>query len=219
MQGFGSGQTLVFHLRPVRTLLRVFFHLLYHRFAYAYDLVAWIVSFGHWKNWIQEVTIYIEGTRILEIGHGPGHLQRFLLSRGLVAVAIDESASMGLLAKQNTNNAASLTRGIAQELPFCDQAFDTIFATFPAEYIYDSRTLSELKRCLADGGRFVVLPVAMPKNKFLSWLFRVTDQAPSEALQIVQEKLKEPFIKSNFDVETHIIERTSGTLIIFVAKK
>ena len=94
-----------------------------------------------------------------------------------------------------------------------------MIATFPAEYISDPRTLSEVKRCLSDGGRFVVLPVAMPKNRFLSWLFRVTGQAPSDALQIIQEKLKEPFVESAFDVETHVLERTSGMLIIIVAKK
>ena len=61
-----------------------------------------------------------------------------------------------------------------------------------------------MKRCLSDGGRFIVLPVALPKNWFLSWLFKVTGQAPSDALKVIQEKLEEPFIKSEFDVETHV---------------
>jgi len=201
----------------VRTLLRIFFHFLYHQFAFAYDLVAWLVSFGHWKEWILEVVPFIEGTRILEIGHGPGHLQSFLLNQGIVAVAMDESAQMGRLAKRNTNNKASLTRGLAQGIPFCDEAFDTVVATFPAEYIYEARTLTEVKRCLSDGGRFVVLPVAIPRNRFLSWLFKVTDQAPSDALEIVREKLEEPFIEAGFGVETHILDLPSGTLIVLVA--
>ena len=219
MQGFGSGQTLVFCLYSVRTLLRIFFHFLYHQFAFAYDLVAGAVSYGHWKDWILEVAPFIKGSHTLEIGHGPGHLQRFLLNRSLVTVAIDESAPMGRIAKRNTSNKAKLARGIGQELPFRDKSFDTVIATFPAEYIYDARTLSEVRRCLSDGGRFVVLPFAMPKNRFLSWLFRVTDQAPSEAMNIVREKLEEPFIQTEFAVETNIIERTSGTLIIIVATK
>src|SRR5574342_376957 len=86
-------------LASVRTILRILFHLLYHQFAFAYDLVAAIVSFGRWKDWILEVVPFVEGTRALEIGHGPGHLQRFLLNRNLVAVAIDESAPMNRLAK------------------------------------------------------------------------------------------------------------------------
>jgi ubiquinone/menaquinone biosynthesis C-methylase UbiE len=220
----------------MRAFLRVFFHFLYHPFAFAYDLVAAVVSFGHWKDWILEVVPFIKGTRTLEIGHGPGHLHRFLLRRSLTAVAMDESASMSRLARRRLSSASgksvsphstphfayaqiNLTRGLAQELPFRDGAFETVIATFPAEYISDPRTLTEVKRCLSDGGRFVVLPVALPKNGFLSWLFQVTGQTPTDALQVIQEKLKEPFIASAFDVETHVLERTSGTLIVIVAKK
>jgi len=202
----------------VRALLRVFFHFLYHQFAFAYDLVAAAVSLGHWKNWIQEVIPFIKGTRILEIGHGPGHLQRVLLSRGLDSVAIDESSSMGRLAQHNTEGSARLTRGLAQYLPFADRSFDTIIATFPAEYFVDPLALSEVRRCLLDGGKFVVLPAALPKNRFLSWLFKVTGQALSDTLEIVQEKLEKPFVESGFDIGINVIEKSSGTLIILVAK-
>jgi len=223
---------LFFRLDPLRTLLHLFFRFLYHQFAFVYDLVAWLVSFGHWNEWILEVVPFIKGTRTLEIGHGPGHLQRLLLNRNLVAVAMDESSQMGRLAKRNLSKPIikrskdtiqsdyaqiNLTRGLAQELPFRDEAFDTVIATFPAEYIYEVQTLSEVKRCLSDGGRFIVLPVAVPRNWFLSWLFRVTNQAPSEALEIAREKLEEPFIAAGFGVERHILDLPSGTLIIIVA--
>jgi len=122
-------------------------------------------------------------------------------------------------ADQSTYTQINLTRGIAQHIPFRDKSFDTIIATFPTEYFTDPQTLSEVKRCLSGGGRFVVLPVAMPKNRFLSWLFQVTHQAPSDAIRVVQEKLEEPFVKSGFDVETHMLERDSGTLILIVAKR
>lgn len=216
--------------------LRLFFHLLYHPFAFAYDFVAATVSRGRWQDWVLEVVPFLEGTRTLELGHGPGHLHRFLLNRGLTAVAIDESAPMGslargnLLASQGKSPGASsaptpqsgyaqinLTRGLAQALPFHNGAFDTVLATFPAEYITDPRTLSEVRRCLSDGGRLVVLPAAMPKHRLLAWLFRVTGQASDDAAQTVQQKLKEPFAASGFDVESHILERDSGTLIVLVA--
>ena len=204
-------------MHPIRTLLRIFLYFLYHQFAFTYDLVAATVSFGHWKNWIQEVIPFIKGTRTLELGHGPGHLQRILLSQGLDSVAIDESSAMGKLAQRNTSGSARLTRGLAQHLPFADRSFDTVIATFPAEYIADPLTWSDVKRCLSDGGRFIILPVAMPRNRFLSWLFKVTGQAPSDAIKVIQEKLKEPFIKSEFDVQTHVIDKPSGTLIVLVA--
>src|SRR5215216_2119126 len=122
----------------MRTLLRFFFYLLYHPFAFAYDLVAATVSLGRWNSWVLSVVPFIEGNRILEIGHGPGHLQRLLLNRKLLAVGIDESAPMGRLAKRNLTRfhtsknftkpnhqlndyaQVNLTRGLAQHLPFPD---------------------------------------------------------------------------------------------------
>jgi ubiquinone/menaquinone biosynthesis C-methylase UbiE len=208
----------------MRTFLRFFFRLLYHPFAFTYDLVSATVSFGRWKDWITEVLPFIAGTRVLELGHGPGHLQRVLLSRKLpaldrvVAVGLDESKQMGRLAKRNSGGSARLTRGLAQQLPFASASFDTIIATFPTEYFTDPGTLSEVKRCLDNGGRFIVLPAAMPKNRFLSWLFKVTEQAPTEALKIVQQRLEEPFLEADFHVETHVLDLQSGRLIIIVAK-
>src|ERR1044071_5715646 len=85
----------------VKSLLKVFFQLLYHQFAFTYDLVAATVSFNRWKDWVLSVLPFIEGKRLLEMGHGPGHLQRILLSQNLLTVGIDESAQMGRLAKRN----------------------------------------------------------------------------------------------------------------------
>src|SRR6185503_9483228 len=121
----------------MKRLLRLFFRLLYHQLAFVYDLVAASVSFHRWQDWVMSVVPFIEGNRILEIGHGPGHLQRILLSREQITVAIDESAQMGYLAKCNTDGLARLTRGLAQHLPFPNETFDTIVSTFPADYIND----------------------------------------------------------------------------------
>ena len=201
----------------IQRFMRLFFHLLYHSFAFTYDLVAAAVSFGTWKDWVYSILPFIKGTRLLELGHGPGHLQRLLLDRGLVAAAIDESTQMGRIAKRRLGSSHRLTRGLAQSLPYQSGIFDTIIATFPTEYFADPETLSEVRRCLDNGGRFVVLLAAMPKNRFLSWLFKVTEQAPTEALKTVQERLEEPFLEANFHVETHLLDLQSGRLIIIVA--
>jgi ubiquinone/menaquinone biosynthesis C-methylase UbiE len=232
----------------VKSILRLFFRLLYHQFAFTYDLVAAAVSFNRWKDWDMSVIPFIEGNRVLEIGHGPGHLQRILLTfrhrsgqaRNLFAVGIDESAQMGRLAKRNLTRRSSslrssqqanfpssqpdytqinLTRGVGQHLPFRDESFDTVVATFPTEYITDPGTLAEVKRCLSDGGRFIVLPAAWPKNRLLDWLFKVTNQAPSEALEIVRSKLREPFAGAGFETEVRTLDVQSGTLLIVLTTK
>jgi ubiquinone/menaquinone biosynthesis C-methylase UbiE len=112
-----------------------------------------------------------------------------------------------------------LTRGLAQALPFPNEAFETIVATFPTEYITEPATLAEVKRCLTHGGRLVVLPVALPRNPFLDWLFRVTHQSPAEALEIVQSKLKEPFVEAGFVTEIKTLDVGSGILLIVLGTK
>ncbi|HLO30469.1 MAG TPA: methyltransferase domain-containing protein [Anaerolineales bacterium] len=229
----------------MKTLLRLFFRLLYHQFAFTYDLVAAAVSFNRWKNWIISVIPFIEGQRILEIGHGPGHLQRVLRNRNLIVIGIDESAQMGRLARRNLmargsspaqissssaspQNAAqfhsaytqiNLTRGVAQYLPFSNESFDTVIATFPTEYITDPNTLAEVRRCLIDGGRLIVLPVSLPKNPFLDWLFKVTHQSPVEALEVVRSRLKEPFVVAGFQTVVETLDVKSGILLVVLARK
>jgi len=234
----------------VKSLLRLFFRLLYHQFAFTYDLVAAAVSFNRWNNWVLSVLPFIEGNRVLEIGHGPGHLQRALRNgsgqkRDLLAIGIDESAQMGRLARRNltrrgfssalpTSSSAvqqntspahpaytqvNLTRGVAQLLPFPNGSFDTVVATFPTKYITDPDTLAEVKRCLCNGGRLVVLPVALPKNPFLVWLFKVTDQSPVETLDVIKSDLKEPFVAAGFKTEVKTLDGKSGILLIVLAEK
>jgi ubiquinone/menaquinone biosynthesis C-methylase UbiE len=218
----------------MRALLRLFFRLLYHQFAFTYDLVSATVSMGKWRHWVLSILPFIEGKRVLELGHGPGHLQRALRARGIAAVGMDESPQMSRLAQRNlerfqfsttpgTQHSAytqpSLTRGLAQHLPFQDRSFDTIVATFPTEYIYDPRTLSEIGRCLAENGRLVVLPVALPRNRLLDWLFKITHQRPAEAVDIIRSRLKEPFAAAGFDTEVRALDLKSGMLLLVLAGK
>jgi ubiquinone/menaquinone biosynthesis C-methylase UbiE len=203
----------------IMRFMRFFFNLLYHPFAFAYDLVAWVVSFGRWKDWVFSTLPHLQGTHILELGHGPGHLQRLLLDRGLFAIAIDESTQMGRLAKRRLGTSHRLTRGISQSLPFPNESFDCVVATFPTEYIYDQRTLAEVKRVLRSGGRLVVLPVTYPKSGFLQWLYKITRESPAAFDEAIKERLQTPFQEAGFVVVTKIVELASSRLIILLAEK
>jgi len=172
--------------RFISSTLKLFFNLLYHQFAWAYDWVAAVVSIGRWKSWIFVVLPYLGNANVLEIGCGPGHLQ--------VAHAPEKGAIFGLdasrqmlrqashrLAKYNRTN--NLVLGKAQFLPYRDQSFPIIVATFPSNYINDPRTLDQVWRVLEDNGALIVLPAAWITgenmlDKFAAWLFKVTDQSP-----------------------------------------
>ncbi len=200
--------------------MRFFFYLLYHPFAFTYDLVAWVVSFGRWKDWVRSIFPLLEGTRILELGHGPGHLQRFLLDQGLAPVALDESTQMGRIARRRLGGKHKLARGLAQTLPFASASFDTVVATFPTEYIFDPKTLAEIKRVLVSGGKLIVLPATFPSNGFLKWLYKVTGESPQTLDAALMQRFAKPFEQAGFQTEVKTDDRqTNAVLVIITARK
>ena len=70
-----------------------------------------------------------------------------------------------------------------------------------------------------DGGRLIVLPVALPKNPFLDWLYKVTGESPSESMKSFEFKLKQPFVQAGFKTEIHTRNLQSSRLLIVIAKK
>lgn len=206
-------------MKLTQRFMRVFFDLLYHPFAFGYDFVAAIVSFGRWNDWVRSVMPFTGGIRILELGHGPGHLQLELTNRGLDSVAMDESAPMGGIAKRRLGNSMKLARAVAQKIPFASKTFDTVISTFPSEYIFDLQTLTEAHRVLRSGGRLIVLPVAFPTSGFLKWLYKATGESPAKLDNILKERFKQPFTEAGFSVELKTIELKSSTLLIILADK
>jgi ubiquinone/menaquinone biosynthesis C-methylase UbiE len=209
-------------------LMRAFFYLLYQPMAWSYDAVAWLVSWGRWKDWVMSVLPYLEGPRVLELGHGPGHLQVALHQQGLPAFGLDASRQMGQQARKRISKQGhpyQLSRSYAQKLPFTNESFHQIVATFPTEYIYTQATLAEIWRALKPGGKLIVLPVAWITGKSIidrgaAALFRVTGQAPKLAGQPGWEaQWLEPFHRAGFQAEAEMIHQKSWALVIILAQK
>jgi ubiquinone/menaquinone biosynthesis C-methylase UbiE len=117
-----------------------------------------------------------------------------------------------------------LTRGIAQHLPFPTGCFDSVVATFPADYIFDSVTLEEAGRVLSAGGRFIVLPGASIlghgfMDRMMAFLFRITGETPPHLSEILHERAGKAFARSNFHVQIHELEIKSSLVYILVATK
>jgi ubiquinone/menaquinone biosynthesis C-methylase UbiE len=216
---------------PSSRLLKLFFYLLYHQFAWAYDLVAWVVSAGEWQNWGLSILDEFESGRVLELGFGPGHLQAALHQKGAGPVGIDASLQMARIALRRIRDGGFsplLVNGYAQSLPFKNACFDLVFASFPTNYILDPHTVSEAYRILRPGGKFTVLPLARPAGNSviltaLGWLFRVTGQAPAQATEQVQDELQsvylEPYNQAGFITELSYRRVPSGELWIIHAMK
>jgi ubiquinone/menaquinone biosynthesis C-methylase UbiE len=208
-------------------LMRGFFYHLYHGLASCYDLVAEVVSLGRWNAWIKSVIPFIHGRRVLELGHGPGHLQEFLMARAPnLSVGLDESAQMGFLARgrlrSTGNHKVNLTRGVAQRLPFAAESFDTVVATFPSDCMFDALTLSEVRRVLPDPGQIVILPAAWIigrglTDRLAAWTFRITRQVPPFPPERAGQKLRVLLEGAGFQTEFKTIEVGSSIVLLVVA--
>jgi ubiquinone/menaquinone biosynthesis C-methylase UbiE len=167
-----------------RRLIKFGFHLLYHELAFTYDAVAWLVSLGQWQAWGRTALDRVRGPRVLEIGHGPGHLLIALARSGRQAIGIDLSPQMIRLARGNIGRAgvrAPQVQCRVQALPFRSGVFDSVVSTFPSDYIADVATLREVQRVTNDRGRLIVVFGAQligrePSKLLIEWLYRLTGQ-------------------------------------------
>lgn len=213
--------------RLLEAVLRLFFRLLYYEFAWTYDLVAWLVSLGRWKRWIGTSLPYLDGPRVLELGHGPGHLLIALAHKGVHAIGIDASPHMTQQAARRIRRhlrgeligQLHLARAKAPDLPFESSSFDQVIATFPTEYIFQPETLVQIARILRSGGSLVVLPVAWITgrgifDRLAAGLFHLTGQAPDW-----DERLLIPFTQAGFLVSTQTIDLVDSQVLVIVGKK
>jgi ubiquinone/menaquinone biosynthesis C-methylase UbiE len=202
--------------------LRLFFRLLYNEFAWSYDLVAWAVSLGQWKAWGRTALPHLRGERVLELGHGPGHLLETLANQQLAPMGLDLSPQMTRQAKRRlrqTGLQVPLVRARAQALPFRSGSFDSVVATFPTEYITHLHTLHEVSRVLTSKGRLAVaLGVCFEGagllSTLLAWLYRVTgqDRAFSDAFTA---RLRQANLSPSITGE----EVDRATVVLIVAEK
>ena len=210
----------------ITAVLKIFFQLLYHQFAWLYDAVASLVSLGRWKDWILAALPFIRGPRILEIGHGPGHLQVALATRGWNPTGLDASPQMGRLAFHQMEMHGydpGLVNGYAKIIPFANQVFDTVLATFPTEYIFEPAALSEVIRILKPDGILLVLPAAVinpirPLDRFFAWLFRITRQAPGRLDSAYIDSVSQPFKHAGFEIETRTIATHNSQVLLLIGR-
>jgi ubiquinone/menaquinone biosynthesis C-methylase UbiE len=210
---------------PLRPFLKLFFYLLYHPFAWSYDLVAAAVSAGRWKRWVLHTATFLSGPHILELGHGPGHLQERLAADKQQVYGIDRSQQMGRIAHRRLSRLSTrsrLTRATAMAIPFPDAYFNTVVATFPTEYISETAALREINRVLAPDGKLVILLSAWItggnlRDRALAYLFKITGQTqpviPSSESSI--KRLEE----LGFHAHLSLVEFETSRLLLLIADK
>ncbi len=209
----------------ITRLFQLFFYLLYEPFAWTYDFVAAAVSLGRWKRWVLCLLEDLEGSALLELGHGPGHLTRAARLAGLQVYALDRSWQMSRQAYRNHASAGlnpALVNGYAQNIPFSTSAFQQVVATFPSEYFWQPATLAEIARVLQPDGKLIVLPVAWITghgwlDRAARWLFAITGQAPDPAGSDWLSPLTERLQRAGFHVRTERRHLAASTVLVLHA--
>jgi len=192
------------------------------RLAWTYDWVASAVSFGRWNDWVFSVIPYLKGPRILELGHGPGHLLVKLRQNGYSLVGLDASFQMSRMARKRlirNKLGGIVVNGYAQFAPFQHSSFEQIVATFPSDYILCPDTLSEIRRLLVPQGDLIVVPFAWVSNlncyeRAATCLSRLTGFTSNwDSIYC------EPLRQQGFEVHVETLTKLSSKITVIHAKK
>ena len=166
--------------KPVSWLIKAYgwaTDLLYHSFAWAYDLVAWLVSFGQWTQWRRDSLAYLQPGSILEVGFGTGELLIAMAEMGLNVVGLEFSPQMQRVTRRKLrqrNLSIPRVRGRSEALPFSSDSFDNVVVTFPSNYIARTETLTAFFRVLKKQGKVIVAGLTVRftrrwKNAMTGW--------------------------------------------------
>jgi SAM-dependent methyltransferase len=98
----------------------------------------------------------LAGKRVLDIGCGTGAALAVLDQEFQCTVSgVDPSAGMLEQARRKLPG-ADIREGVAEDLPFADEAFDAALMMTVVQHVDRRRAFPEARRVLANGGRFVI---------------------------------------------------------------
>jgi len=219
----------------INAFLRFFFKHLYTSLAWSYDLVAFITSAGQWRTWQTAGLEYLPPGRVLEIGHGTGHMLCSLSTQGHGVVGIDPSKQMTHIASrrlEKNDTSVPLVQAMAQALPFKNDIFHSVLSTFPSEYIFNPSTIREVWRVLKPEGIFVIIPgvekihglqggrknILALLDEFASILYRITGEAIDPEASLANEFLKR-LNHPGFSWEIQHVRQPRAVVMRIIARK
>jgi ubiquinone/menaquinone biosynthesis C-methylase UbiE len=153
--------------------------IVYNFMAPVYDSLDWL-TLGAWWRLVRRALAYIipakngGGGRVLEVGFGPGKLHVALARRAADLSSsssslhgIDLAEGMCRFTRRRLERAGldstNIVRGSVMDMPYENEAFDTVVATFAFSGISDGpQAMAEMIRVLAPGGRVVLVDIGLP---------------------------------------------------------
>jgi len=135
------------------------------------------------KGWLETKLILKAGIRqglALEVGPGPGYLGLEWLKQtdGTNLRGLDISPEMMSIAKRNADeygfeNRVEYVKGDAQEMPFDDNMFDSVFTNGSLhEWPGPKRVFDEIHRVLKPGGKYCITDLRRDMNPLVKWFMK-----------------------------------------------
>lgn len=162
----------------------------------AFEVSGWDRQAATYGSWLGRVTARLiddlldaacvgSGTRVLDVGTGPGDVAARAGERGARAVGVDVSEAMLEVARTN-HPELDLRHGSAEELPFPDGSFDAVVGGFVLLHVgRPEQAAAELRRVLAPGGRVALTVWDEPeRNRLQGILFDAVDAAGATATDL-----------------------------------
>jgi SAM-dependent methyltransferase len=109
------------------------------------------------------------GTRLLDVGTGPGFVARAAIDRGAVVCAVDQSAAMVQIARAGGVDAVESG---AEALPFDADTFDAVVGGYVLNHLpRPVEAIAEFRRVLGSGGRLAMTIWDLPSANSAIGLF------------------------------------------------
>ena len=105
------------------------------------------------------------GSKVLEIGSGPGHVADLMVQAGASVTGIDFSANMVDVARSRFPQ-ITFRQADAEKLPFEAETFDAVVANFVVHHLARPEVVfREVNRVLKSGGRFAFAVWGAPEEQ------------------------------------------------------
>lgn len=138
-----------------------------HSMARYYDLLTWLLSFGHEEAWRERMVSLARlkpGESVLDVGCGTGSLAiAAKRSGGARVTGIDASPEMIARAARKARRAGAevgFQVATVESLPFPDDSFDVVLSTLMMHHLprgARENAAREIRRVLKPGGRVLVV--------------------------------------------------------------
>lgn len=151
-----------------------------------YDLMNRVLTLGFDEAWRKKAITEITNNKpvkVLDLCTGTGdmiwHIARKTMP-GSELSAMDYSQPMLQIAKKKTSKYKQIQflEGDAASIPFQDNHFDALVIGFAFRNLTyknpdKDKFLQEIHRVIRPGGQFIIAETSQPKNRFLTFLFRL----------------------------------------------